>query len=107
MRLSKLVARVSDLAKGVMLSSSLETKSAIMTKLRPVADGIAAVAYALHPLAKENCETAHPADFLCDSGVAESCCDAMESFPSFSTSIVAAIARTAPGSDASSKAIEE
>ena len=106
-RLIKLVARASELSKGVTLSSSLETKSAIMTKLRPVADGIAAVAYALHPLAKENCETAHPADFLCDSGVAESCCDAMEIFSSFSTSIVATIARTAPGSDASSKAIEE
>ena len=106
-RLIKLVARASELSKGVTLSSSLETKTAIMTKLRPVADGIAAVAYALHPLAKENCETAHPADFLCDSGVAESCCDAMEIFSSFSTSIVATIARTAPGSDASSKAIEE
>ena len=106
-RLIKLVARASELSKGVTLSSSLETKAAIMTKLRPVADGIAAVAYALHPLAKENCETAHPADFLCDSGVAESCCDAMEIFSSFSTSIVAMIARTAPGSDASSKAIEE
>jgi len=106
-RLIKLVARASELWKGVTPSSSSETKTAITNKLRPVADGIAAVAYALHPLAKENCETAHPADFLCDSGVAESCCDAMEIFSSFSTSIVATIARTAPGSDASSKAIEE
>jgi serine/threonine protein kinase len=106
-RLIKLVARASELWKGVTPSSSSETKTAITNKLRPVADGIAAVAYALHPLAKENCETAHPADFLCDSGVAESCCDAMEIFSSFSTSIVTTMAVTTPGMEASSKAIEE
>lgn len=106
-RLIKLVARASELWKGVTPSSSSETKTAITNKLRPVADGIAAVTYALHPLAKENCETAHPADFLCDSGVAESCCDAMEIFSSFSTSIVTTMVVTTPGMEASSKAIEE
>jgi serine/threonine protein kinase len=83
-RLIKLVARASELTKSP--SSDIENTNhvnTIVNKLRPVADGIAAVAYALHPLAKENCETAHPADFLCDSGIAESCCDALEIFSTF------------------------
>ena len=106
-RLIKLVARASELTKGVTPASSSETKTVMTTKLRPVADGIAAVAYALHPLVKENCETAHPADFLCDSGVAESCCDALNIYSSFSTSIVMTMDGMTPGTDASSKVIEE
>ena len=106
-RLIKLVARASELTKGVTPASSSETKTVMTTKLRPVADGIAAVAYAFHPLVKENCETAHPADFLCDSGVAESCCDALDIYSSFSTSIVMTMDGMTPGTDASSKVIEE
>ena len=106
-RLIKLVARASELTKGVTPASSSETKTVMTTKLRPVADGIAAVAYAFHPLVKENCETAHPADFLCDSGVAESCCDALDIYSSFSTSIVMTMDGMTPGTDASSKVVEE
>ena len=52
-RLIKLVARASELTKGVTPASSSETKTVMTTKLRPVADGIAAVAYAFHPLVKK------------------------------------------------------